>query len=85
MARYTDRVQTVLTEEQHRTLVRIAQERKKPVSLLIREAVDAVYLTPLEEQRREVALRKLLALEEPVSDWEDMEAEIIRGAGISGE
>lgn len=80
MSRYTQRVQTVLTKDQFETLSRIAEEQHKPLSLLIREAVEEVYITPAELERRRKALKELLSLNAPVGDWEEMREEIIRGA-----
>ena len=70
----------MLTEEQYETLSRLAEEMEKPLSVLIREAVEQVYLEQAEQERRREALRRLLALEAPVADWDQMEEEIIRGA-----
>ena len=80
MAVYTRRVQAVLTEEQFETLSRLAEEMEKPLSALIREAVEKVYLEQVDQERRRAALRRLLSLEAPVADWDQMEEEIIRGA-----
>lgn len=80
MTRYTKRVQAVLSEEQYEALSRLARESGKPVSLLIREAVEGVYFEAAERERRRAALAELLALEAPVADWEQMEEEIIQGA-----
>ena len=80
MAVYTKRVQTVLTEDQYETLSRLALEAGKPVSLLIREAIEAVYMVPVDLDRRRAALESLLSLDAPVADWEQMEEEIIKGA-----
>lgn len=80
MAEYTQRVQTVLTDKQFAELTRLSAESAKPVSVLIREAVELVYLDSIEKQRRLEALADLLSLEAPVADWEQMEAEIINGA-----
>lgn len=80
MAVYTRRVQAVLTEEQYQALSRLAEEMAKPLSALIREAVEQVYLEQAEQERRRAALRRLLSLEAPVADWDQMEEEIIRGA-----
>lgn len=80
MALHTQRVQTVLTDEQFRQLSQIAAETEKPISALVREAVEAVYFTPRQEQIKREALRELFSLEAPVADWEQMEEEIIRGA-----
>ena len=80
MATYTRRVQAVLTEEQYETLSRLSEEKSKPLSVLIREAVEKVYLEEVERGQRRAALQRLLSLEAPVADWEQMEDEIIRGA-----
>jgi len=80
MATYTRRVQAVLTEEQYEALSRLSEERGKPLSVLIREAVEKVYLEEVERGRRRAALQRLLSLEAPVADWEQMEEEIIQGA-----
>ena len=80
VARYTERVQTVLTPEQYEELVALAEEKQKAVSVLIREAVEQTYFVALEQRRRQEALDRILSLEAPVSDWTQMEEEIERGA-----
>ncbi len=80
MAVYTRRVQAVLTEEQYKTLSHLSAELGKPLSVLIREAVEKMYFQQAERKRRREALQRLLSLEAPVADWEQMEEEIIRGA-----
>jgi predicted DNA-binding protein len=79
MAVYIKRVQTVLTADQYESLSRLALEVEKPMSVLIREAIEAVYLKPVDLDRRRAALESLLSLEAPVADWEHMEEEIVRG------
>ena len=79
MGTYVKRVQTVLTEEEYQDLTRLAQEKRKPLSVLLREAVEA-YFQQAALERRRAALKRLLSLETPVSDWPQMEEEIIRGA-----
>ena len=44
MAVYTHRVQSVLTQEQYEALVELSQSTGKPLSVLIREAVEKTYL-----------------------------------------
>jgi hypothetical protein len=61
----------MLSEEQYQLLVEIAQQRGKPLSVLIREAIEAAYFK--EAKQRRTALQRLLAL---VADWPEMEAEI---------
>ncbi|MBI2954447.1 MAG: ribbon-helix-helix protein, CopG family [Chloroflexi bacterium] len=80
MGTYVKRVQTVLTEEEYHDLTRLAEERQKPVSVLIREAIEEVYFQHAVRERRKAALRRLLDLRSPVSDWPEMEQEIARGA-----
>lgn len=80
MAIYKKRVQAVLTEEQFALLNEMAAESGKTVSMLIREAVDKVYLAEAIQERRQAALKNLLALDAPTADWDQMEAEILRGA-----
>ncbi len=77
---YTKRVQTVLTEEQYELLLKIAKEQGKPLSVLIREAIEEECFRKAILDRRHAALRNLLSLEAPVADWEEMEEEIIKGA-----
>ena len=80
MPAYTKRVQTVLSERQYETLNRLGAERHTPVSVLIRDAVDAVYFVREQREQRLTALANLLALDAPVDDWPVMEEQIIRGA-----
>jgi predicted DNA-binding protein len=80
MRRYTHRVQAVLSEEQHALLLELSQKRGKPVSVLVREAVEKTYLEKKLRLGRKAALERLLALQAPAADWPEMEAEIERGA-----
>ncbi len=80
MAELTKRVQAVLSEKQYKALEERSGELGKPVSRLIREAIEQVYVAPAERERRRAALARLSALEAPVDDWERMEEEIIHGA-----
>lgn len=77
MATYTKRVQAVLTEEQYRTLTELAAQQGRPLSVLVREAIEHVYFEQAERERRQAALARLLALQAPVADWEQMEDEIM--------
>jgi hypothetical protein len=80
LAVYSKRVQTVLTEEQYAALNQQSIDAGKPVSVLIREAVEKVYFEPVALEKRRAALRRMLALNAPVADWEQMEDEIVAGA-----
>ena len=80
MAIYTERVQTVLTDEQYKKLTDLSQQTGKAVSVLIRDAIEDTYFADMDRSKRRAALAQLLALEAPVADWETMENEIIAGA-----
>lgn len=80
MSVYNKRVQAVLTDEQFALLTELAAESGKTISKLIRDAVEKVYLEEAVQERRQVALKRLLSLDAPVADWEKMEDEILRGA-----
>ena len=80
MGNYVKRVQTVLTDAEYRDLCRLSEETEKPISVLVREAIEEVHLRRVALERRRAALERLLALNAPVCDWEQMEEEIIRGA-----
>ena len=80
MAIYTERVQTILSKEQYERLMALAEQEQKPLSVLIREAVTECYFAPIDEQKRQQALARLLTLNAPVTDWPQMEAEIEQGA-----
>jgi hypothetical protein len=82
MAEYTKRVQAVLTEEQFSALSKLSAGSGKPISVLIREAVEQVYLAGTSRERRQAALARLVSLDAPVSEWDQMEEEITRGATV---
>ncbi len=77
--RYTRRIQTVLTEQQHELLLKMAEEEGKPVSAMVREAIEAQYLQDELRKQRRQALQDLFSLEAPMGAWEEMEEEIIDG------
>ena len=83
MAAYTKRVQAVLTEEQYAELSQLSLALGRPISLLIREAIEKVYLKEAQDQSRQAALARLLSLDAPVADWEQMEEEIIHGVLVA--
>ena len=70
MAIYTKRVQTALTEEQYSELIEVARKLGKPLSLLVRDAIEQVYLERAMSARRQTALASLLNA--PVADWEQV-------------
>nr|HID13923.1 hypothetical protein [Anaerolineae bacterium] len=74
--RYTRRVQTLFTPQQYELLREHAREVKKPLSVVVREAVERSLLTKLEQRRKREALKWLCSQELPVDDWEVMERQI---------
>ena len=80
MGTYVKRVQTVLTQAQFAALTELAETTGKPLSLLIREAVEKVYFEQAQREQRQQALASLLSLNAPVDEWDVMEEEIIQGA-----
>jgi len=58
-----------------------AQEVKKPVSVLVREAVEQMLLQELEQRRKQEALERLCSGDTPVADWPEMERQIERCNG----
>lgn len=75
----TKRVQTVLTKEQYELLLQVAKKEKKTVSALVRQAVEVECLEEELRTTRQHALKNLLSLDAPVSNWEKMEGEIVKG------
>ncbi len=80
MAIYTERVQTVLSKEQYDRLIELAEQEQKPLSVMIREAVEERYFVKIDRQKRQKALADLLALDAPIADWSQIESEIEQGA-----
>lgn len=74
----TERTQVLLSPEQRRRVERAAAQSSMSVGAVIRAAIDA-YLPPARTQSRQQALKTLFALEAPVGDWADLEAEIAAG------
>ncbi len=73
---YVQRVQTLFTPRQYELLSEYAQEVQKPLSVVVREAVERVLLAELEQRRKQEALEWLCSQELPVDDWEVMERQI---------
>lgn len=78
MHMHSERTQVLLTPVQRERLARIAAREHRSMGAVIRDAIDE-YTAPKPRSRGE-ALRALLAMNAPVADWEQMKAEIERGA-----
>jgi len=66
----------LFTPRQYELLSEYAQEVQKPLSVVVREAVERVLLAELEQRRKQEALEWLCSQELPVDDWEVMERQI---------
>ena len=51
MSELNKRVQAVLSEQQYKALGELSAEQGKPVSRLIREAIEQVYFAPAQQER----------------------------------
>ena len=73
---FSERTQVLLSPEQLARLKRIAERDGRSVGAVIREAVDS--FVEAEPDRRQRALKRLLAMNAPVDDWEVMKAQILK-------
>ena len=77
MSKYNKRTQVLLSEEQYERIAREARARGESMGSLIREAVDRAYDD--DRERKLKLVKEIAAMNLPVSDWDEMEEEIIRG------
>ena len=73
---FSERTQVLLSPEQLARLKRIAEREERSVGSVIREAVDS--FVEAEPDRRQRALKRLLAMNAPVEDWDVMKAQIMQ-------
>lgn len=78
MHMFTERTQVLLSREQRERLERIAAREGRSVGSVIREAVESY--TAASPRTRAEAAAALIAMDLPVSDWDQMKAEIVEGA-----
>lgn len=78
MTTLTQKVQILLTDEQHRALLRLVKARGKPLSVLLREEVVGKLLMEARQAAKRKAFEKITAMSLPVADWPEMEDEIER-------
>jgi predicted transcriptional regulator len=76
MCMFSERTQVLLSPDQVARLKRIAARDGRSVGSVIREAVDS--FVEAEPDRRQRALKRLLAMNAPVDDWEVMKAQIMK-------
>ena len=75
MTMLTRQVQVLLNPFQYQRLDEIARQRNRSMEALIREAVDQVYQSTVDERLE--AVQALSAMQLPVADWEQMERESV--------
>jgi len=72
------KVQVLLTDEQHRLLLKLAKTQRKPLSVLLREGVVEQVIKEARRAAKRQACDAIAAMALPVGEWADMEAEIVR-------
>ncbi|MBI2369017.1 MAG: hypothetical protein HYV08_02025 [Deltaproteobacteria bacterium] len=85
MATLAHKVQVLLTGEQHRALLKLAKERGKPLSALLRDGVVEQLLKEARRATKQKAFEEITAMALPVADWPEMEQEIERAHDCSAE
>ncbi len=70
------KVQVLLTEEQHRLLLKMARAQRKPLSVLLREGVVEQLIKETRRAAKRKACEEIAAMALPAGDWPVMEAEI---------
>ncbi len=81
MPKYMRRIQVLLTEEQFHDLGDIANQRKKKLGTLVREAIEEYHLKQSRQRRVADAVNRLFSLPElPVpEDYQEWEEEYLKG------
>ena len=84
MAKYSKKIQVLLTEQQLRELEEIAARNHKKLGTLVREAIEENHLKKNKRQKIAEAVDRLLSLPElPVPEnWEEFEKELARDHGF---
>ena len=79
MAKYSKKIQVLLTETQYKDLEELASKRKKKLGYLVREAVEEYHLKKKKDHEIAEAVDRLLSLPEvPVpEDYQKWEAEYL--------
>lgn len=81
MAKYSKKVQVLLTEQQLKDLEEIASKNNKKLGTLVREAIEEYHLKKKKEQKIAEAVDRLLSLPEVPApeDYQKWEAEYLEG------
>lgn len=80
MANLTKRMQILFSPEQYALLRQKAKKAGKSIGMLVREAVEQVYLAKIKLEKKKAA-EDLIKMNLPVADWEEMEKEIEEAYG----
>lgn len=78
MPSFTSRIQVLVTDEQYGALQALARARRKPLGVLVREAVVDQLLKEAVREAKRKAAEQIAAMDLPVADWAEMEDEIVR-------
>ena len=70
------KVQVLLTDEQHRLLLKLAKAKRKPLSVLLREGVVEQVIKETRRAAKRQACDEIVAMALPVAEWAEMEAEM---------
>jgi hypothetical protein len=81
MAKYSKKVQVLLTEQQLKDLEEIASKNHKKLGALVREAIEEYHLKKKKQQEIADAVDRLLSLPEVPApeDYQKWEAEYLEG------
>ena len=81
MAKYSKKVQVLLTEQQLKDLEEIALKNHKKLGTLVREAIEEYHLKKKKQQKIAEAVNRLLSLPEVPApeDYQKWEAEYLEG------
>ncbi len=84
MAKYSKKVQVLLTEQQLKELEEIASKDHKKLGALVREAIEEYHLKKSKKQKIAEAVDRLLSLPEVPApeNWEEFEKELGKAHGI---
>ncbi len=81
MAKYSKKVQVLLTEQQLKDLEEIASKNHKKIGTLVREAIEEYHFKKNKQQKIAEAVDRLLSLPEipAPEDYQRWEAEYLEG------
>jgi len=84
MAKYSKKVQVLLTDRQLKELEEIASRSHKKLGTLVREAIEEYHLKKNKQQKIAEAVDRLLSLPEVSApeNWEEFEKELARVHGF---